>query len=376
MKRRLISFASALVLSLTAFASLSVSADATVPTIKAEILDSDGNVITDASTLKVDDTFTVQYSYDGFNDLTAYVAGRTKTGTVLNAIQFMANIPCDDENLYWESWTSSDMTNAGTAQINEDYDNGRLVYVVAFSDPAKAPATPSGVLGSITVTVKAPITKDWKFDFDETYDTSVFVNKIVKGVDNVTLYKFGAETNSVVFAPATLSAGSTEKPVESIALDKDSISLDLHENKTATLTATVLPTDATDPTVTWSVDNADVATVENGTVTAVGFGTATIKATAGDKTATCTVTVKAVAGDEIKSTDDTKTIKVLDIPTVNFANHGQFIYITKGEETRKSAQTIGEILGGEWIEGTKVEGTVAIGILTADSADAFSFEIK
>ena len=64
---------------------------------------------------------------------------------------------------------------------------------------------------------------------------------------------------------------------------------------TETLTATVSPNDATYKTVTWSTSNGDVATVEDGVVTAVADGTATITVTSTDdntKTATCTVTVE------------------------------------------------------------------------------------
>ena len=59
-----------------------------------------------------------------------------------------------------------------------------------------------------------------------------------------------------------------------------------------TLKATVAPDNATDKAVTWSSNKESVATVTNGVVHAVGEGTATITAKAGDQTATCTVTVK------------------------------------------------------------------------------------
>ena len=70
--------------------------------------------------------------------------------------------------------------------------------------------------------------------------------------------------------------------------------------ETLTLTATVLPDDATDQTVAWTTSDASVATVADGIVTAVGAGTATITATAtngtpddtsDDFSATCAVTV-------------------------------------------------------------------------------------
>ena len=66
----------------------------------------------------------------------------------------------------------------------------------------------------------------------------------------------------------------------------------LAEGGTLALTATVLPEDATDNSVTWSSDNEDVATVNaDGTVTAVSVGEAKITASCGEKTAECIVTV-------------------------------------------------------------------------------------
>ncbi len=78
-------------------------------------------------------------------------------------------------------------------------------------------------------------------------------------------------------------------PVSSVSLDKKTLSLIMGES--ATLTATVNPSDATDKTVTWSTSNASVATVTNGLVKATGGGTATITVNASGKTATCTVNV-------------------------------------------------------------------------------------
>lgn len=66
----------------------------------------------------------------------------------------------------------------------------------------------------------------------------------------------------------------------------------LAEGGTLALTATILPEDATDNSVTWSSDNEDVATVNaDGTVTAVSVGETKITASCGEKTAECIVTV-------------------------------------------------------------------------------------
>ena len=81
--------------------------------------------------------------------------------------------------------------------------------------------------------------------------------------------------------------------VTGVFLNKSEETLDI--DGTVYLSATVLPLNATNKAVTWSSSNTSVAKVfTNGTVTAVGVGTAviTVKTADGAKTATCTVTVK------------------------------------------------------------------------------------
>ena len=96
--------------------------------------------------------------------------------------------------------------------------------------------------------------------------------------------------------------------VTSITLDQTS--LDLKEGETATLTATVKPDNATDKAVAWTSSNDKVATVKDGKVTAVKEGTATITATAGDKTATCKVTVEKNFVEVTSITLDKTTLTV------------------------------------------------------------------
>ena len=78
-------------------------------------------------------------------------------------------------------------------------------------------------------------------------------------------------------------------PVTGISLNKTSTTIGRGE--TETLTAIVEP-NGTGSTVEWTSSNPSVASVEqNGEVTAVSAGTATITATAGGKSASCEVTV-------------------------------------------------------------------------------------
>ena len=66
----------------------------------------------------------------------------------------------------------------------------------------------------------------------------------------------------------------TPVPVESVQLSASSIELEIGE--TYTLTATVLPANATDKSLNWSSSDRTVATVSDGKVTAVAAGTAKI----------------------------------------------------------------------------------------------------
>ena len=97
-------------------------------------------------------------------------------------------------------------------------------------------------------------------------------------------------------ATCTVKVNAKTITVESVSLDKTEATLEVGE--TITLIVTVSPDNATDKTVTWSSSDESIATVEDGVVTAIGVGSATITAKAGDKTATCTIIVEADPNDK------------------------------------------------------------------------------
>ncbi|MBR3743487.1 MAG: Ig domain-containing protein [Bacteroidales bacterium] len=96
------------------------------------------------------------------------------------------------------------------------------------------------------------------------------------------------------FSGSFTESGAQPIPVTNVSLDNSSLTLTSGE--TASLTATITPSNATQQSVTWLSSNTAVATVDsNGTVTAVDVGTTTITVTTNDGglTATCEVTVNA-----------------------------------------------------------------------------------
>lgn len=97
--------------------------------------------------------------------------------------------------------------------------------------------------------------------------------------------------------------------VESVTVNPTAV--ELKEGETATLTATVNPENANQEIV-WTSENEEVATVENGVVTALKAGTATIKATSAKddtKFATCEVTVKSNKSIVLKKNYNSGTLE-------------------------------------------------------------------
>lgn len=118
-----------------------------------------------------------------------------------------------------------------------------------------------------------------------TVDNTGKVTAIAQGTAKITATADGKS------ADCSVTVTAKPVPVTGITLDQTEITLEIDE--TETLTATLTPDNATDKTVTWTVAPSGVVSVENGVITALKDGTATITATANGKSANCTVTVNA-----------------------------------------------------------------------------------
>lgn len=97
----------------------------------------------------------------------------------------------------------------------------------------------------------------------------------------------------LAMAIAAISCDKTPATVSVSGVKLDKTTLTLTKGDSELLTATVLPTDASDKTVTWTSTDEAVAEVEDGTVKAIAAGEATITVTTvdGKKTSECKVTV-------------------------------------------------------------------------------------
>ena len=100
----------------------------------------------------------------------------------------------------------------------------------------------------------------------------------------------------------------------------------LYIGGTVSVTANVEPALATDKTVTWSTSNQSVATVDNGVITAVGVGSATITVRTNDGgfTADVAVTVQAKAAVTVTGTDDSTTYDSESAEAQTFDASGMF----------------------------------------------------
>ena len=156
--------------------------------------------------------------------------------------------------------------------------------------------------------------------------------------------KYFVRTAAVLCVFAAILLGcktnvTTSIAVTGVTLDKPTVSL--VAGTSTTLTATVLPANATNKTVTWSSDKPDVAAVnKDGNVTAHKAGEAviTVKSEDGGKTASCTVTVSLTeyvityhldggsnhADNPAKYTVETETITLKGAAKANYTFAGWY----------------------------------------------------
>lgn len=208
------------------------------------------------------------------------------------------------------------------------------------------------------------------------YDKPLYVPE-----KSISLYKNAVEWRSFKYVNPISGTDVT------LTLNVKSLTLNIGQSEK--ITATVLPENTSDKTVTWTSDNEAIATVAaDGTVTGVSVGVANITATCGDVSATCKVTVNSVpaatvtinvsntkiyVGDKLtlsatvapnNTTDKTLiwTCSTPEIATIN-AQTGELTAIAPGEARIKA--TCGEATGMATVTIIPIPAT-SVTISTAD----------
>ena len=190
-------------------------------------------------------------------------------------------------------------------------------------------------------------------------------NGVVTGVSAGTVAITATSTTDPSIT-ATCNVTVQAIAVTDVSLNKSSLNLQIGGNET--LTATVAPANATNKNITWESSNTAVATVNNGKVTGVAAGTATITVTTvdGNKTATCTVTV--TAGPSVPST--TLSLHVPEIYEAKeiAGGYGGTLTVNSGNEY--------EVFYFCKISNAIAVGTSPISGNIATTTDKKSFEVK
>ena len=175
-------------------------------------------------------------------------------------------------------------------------------------------------------------------------------------------------SDGITWAGCTVYVTDPNPSVKSVSLNESTLEIDLGEN--STLTATVMPYNAVDKSVTWESSDTDVATVANGVITAVGVGETTITVTTvdGGFTATCIVTVvdNSIHVTGVSFENDTESVEQNDtitlVPIITPTN------ATNTNVTWESSDTDVAIVNSNGVVTGVMPGVVTITVTTVDGS--------
>lgn len=247
--------------------------------------------------------------------------------------------------------------------------SGKIAYkvtgLILSADTLTIPITSEGVQLEATIKPEGLVEGviEWKIDDPTVATVENGLVKPVSGSAGSSAIITATVKGTTVSATCNVTIAEVLNYAAEITLDKTELSGTAGE--TATLKATVVGEDPTKPStdvVTWKSSDEKVATVTAGNVTFVGAGTATITATAGEKTATCTVTVKAatVAVEKVTLDKTTAELTVGDTTTLKAT-------VTPDNATDKTVT---------WTSSDESIATVKDGVVTAVKAGTATITAK
>lgn len=163
-----------------------------------------------------------------------------------------------------------------------------------------------------------------------TVSSSGLVTAVSEGTTTITATADGKN--------GTCSISVTKAYVAVAEVKFEKTELSLFEGDEATLTASVLPEDATDKTINWSSSDNSIATIESGKVKAIKEGSATITASAGAVKAECKVTVSmkygAVAITNLKPVDILPIVGQIEVGDKKAYDHIEHLRLAEATRIR------------------------------------------
>ncbi len=193
--------------------------------------------------------------------------------------------------------------------------NQPQLHLLATVEPIRA--TLARVAWNVTAGEDyAAISSDGVLSITATEDHSGMITVQAKAVD-------GSEVTATANIPMNYTAPAETVAVTGVLMSHTSCTINVGE--TLQLTATIEPANATNKNVTWTSNNTNVATIENGLITAVAEGTAVVSVTTEDGgfQAGCFVTV--INGTALEDVNADATIgarKVLENGVIYILRNG------------------------------------------------------
>ncbi|MDE5828965.1 MAG: Ig-like domain-containing protein [Duncaniella sp.] len=249
------------------------------------------------------------------------------------SITLSATVEPDDATEIKLIWSSS---NEEVATVDEE----GVVTAVAVGEAIITVTAHNGISASCVVTVKPIVAEDITLNHtsleliegdteiltvtvapENTTDKTVTWissdNEVATVDDNGRVTAIAEGTSIITAACGEVKAECTvtvvKKIIEAEGITLSSDSEELTVGESVELTVTVTPDDTNDKTVTWISSNDEIATVDdNGKVTAVSEGTATITATCGDVKAECTVIVTALTTGISRVYGDNNALNIIN----------------------------------------------------------------
>ena len=315
-------------------------------------------------------SLTTGYTYKIYNSLDAVIDVNEKfpsAGTYRLVVSYKNYIPQEIELVVGVYVYPVDLTitmadvDFNTADVLGNNLTDNLSILVNMSDGSNKPISYANFGADFSLTLLTP--KGFTYSINDIF-----------GSEGSWTLKVTSNLNEEVEDAVNLTVSAI--PVTNVSLDQ--AELNLQVGKTGQLTATITPNNATNKSCNWSSNNDEVAVVDNnGLVTAVGVGQATITATSLDGTnkyGTCLVKVTEAAASSDVGTFELISSSELEIGQyVLFVGSNSGSYYAMNTQSSNNRATNSVTVTSNKIERTASSSFRAFKVKAGVSSGTFSF---